>query len=149
MIIFWLRLTFIPINFPGHLIPPYFLYKVLIFAFLIDDKSNVSFFISFVTFFLYLLHWICWFKTYLFFLPARRLIHLYPCPCKSVCLSVCSLSVRLSVCPFVCLSVYLEHLFLYVTQFFNTSHLWLNLPMNIIFYLISHHYFLIYFYMCI
>lgn len=84
-----------------------------------------------------------------FFLPARCLIHLYPCPCKSICLSVCSLSVRLSVCPFVCLSVYLEHLFLYVTQFFNTSHLWLNLPMNIIFYLISHHYFLIYFYMCI
>lgn len=105
MIIFWLRLTFIPINFPGHLIPPYFLYKVLIFAFLIDDTSNVSFFISFVTFFLYLLHWICWFKTYLFFClqgvwSIYILVHVSMSVCPSVlCPPVC-LSVRLSVCVF-------------------------------------------------
>lgn len=109
MIIFWLRLTFIPINFPGHLIPPYFLYKVLIFAFLIDDTSNVSFFISFVTFFLYLLHWICWFKTYLFFFCLQGvwsiciLVHvsLSVCPsvlCPSVCLSVCVFRAPVPVC---------------------------------------------------
>lgn len=108
MIIFWLRLTFIPINFPGHLILPYFLYKVLIFAFLIDDKSNVSFFISFVSFsFIYFTEFVGLKPTCFFCLQGvwsiYILVHvsLSVCPsvlCPSVCLSVCVFRAPVPVC---------------------------------------------------